>query len=316
VSGLKVYGIDRTNGLTQWSMDTPGTLATAVGMDDLRCYMATTKGGIHAYVMPLTKRAFEEKFGKEAAVPGAFNSSDPISNPSSLRTPYPLWNFQTDSQVALPPVLLPTQVVFANQSGVLYSFDRDKNKLGDRFYSASAITAPIGQHGNDMYVASQDYNVYNLELSGARLALRWQTTIHSRILAKPIVAGSDVYVVGVDQGLFCLDRLSGAVKWRQPKAETYLAASKRLVFAADKFNNTMCIDRDKGTILSTWDTRNWAHRLTNEYNDRLYLVNHDGQVVCLHDHDKSYEKPHKHNAPPPPKPEKKPMEEMPMEEKK
>ena len=108
------------------------------------------------------------------------------------------------------------------------------------------------------------------------------------------------------------------MQWRQPQADEYLAASKRLLFAADRWGNVLCLDRQKGTILNTWDTRNWALRIPNEYNDRLYLLNHDGQVLCLHDHDKEYDKPFKHNAPPPAKGPAKPkadMDEKPAGEK-
>jgi outer membrane protein assembly factor BamB len=328
VAGLKLYGIDRPTGLVHWDLDLPGVLSTAVGMDDTRFFLATADGGVYAYVLPLSRRALEEKFSKEGiAGQVVFNSPDPIVNPSSIRVPHRLWYFHTDAPVMLPPLVLPTHVAFANRAGVVYTFDRDFNKLGDRFYSRSAITAPIGQAESregdkpgdvkqNLYVASQDYNVYNFELVAARLALRWQTTIHSKVLIKPAVIGPDLFVVGVDQGLFCLDRMDGAVRWRQPQAEEFLAASKRLVFAGDRWGNVLCLDRQKGNVLNTWDTRNWAFRLTNEHSDRLYLVNHDGQIVCLHDQDKEYAKPLKHNAPPPVKVEKKVEEGAPMEEKK
>jgi len=298
-TGLTLYGVDRRTGLTQWSLDTPGILSTSVGIDDLRCYAPTVDGEVYAYVLPLSKQAYEARFGADPQGQGAFVSNDPISNPTTLRIPIKLWDFQTDSVVSQPPVLLSTHVVFANKAGVLYSFERDRNRLGDRFYSRGPITAPIGQQENDLYVASEDYNVYNIELVGARLALRWQATLHSRILDKPIVADKELFVVGLDQGLFCMDRFDGALKWRQPEASKYVASNKRMVFAKDRFGNLLCLDRAKGKVINTWDTRAWGHLVLNEYNDRLYLVSHDGQLLCLHDHAPEYAKPYKHNAAPP-----------------
>ena len=168
-AGLTLYGIDRPSGLTHWSMDLPGPPSTAIGMDDTRFFVSTLGGGVYAYVLPLSRRAFEEKFSKEGlAGQVVFTSPDPIVNPSSIRVPAKLWNFQTDVPVVLPPVVLPTSVVFANKIGVIYTFDRNFNKLGDRYYGRASITAPMGQYDNDLYIASQDYNVYNFELNGVR----------------------------------------------------------------------------------------------------------------------------------------------------
>jgi outer membrane protein assembly factor BamB len=299
LSGMKLYGIDRPTGIVAWSMDTPGIPSAPLGLDELRCYLATTDGEVYAYVIPLSGRAFQDRFGGEEKGKGDYQSLDPITNPTSIRTPFRLWDFQTNSEVVQAPVPLATHVVFANKAGVLYSFQRDVNRLGDRFYSRGPITAPISSIGNDIYVASQDYAVYNFEMVSGRFGLRWQTTIHSRILDKPIIVGPELYVVGLDQGLFCLDRGDGSVRWRQPEAAKYLAASKRLVLAADRFGNTLCLDRANGRLLQTWNTRGWGHRLTNEYTDRLYLASDDGTVVCLRDLDPQYARPYHHNAPPP-----------------
>lgn len=297
LSGVTVYGIDRLSGLVAWSLDSPGIPSAPIGMDESRFYLATTDGEVYAYVLPLSARAFEEQFGGTEKGTGDYRSVDPVANPSSIRSPFKLWDFQTNYQVVQAPVPLSTHVVFANKAGVLYSFQRDINRLADRFYSRAPITAPISHLGEDIYVASQDYTVYNFEVSVGRFGPRWQTTIHSRILEKPIVVGSELYVVGLDQGLFCLDRFDGSIKWRQRDAAQFLAASKRLVFAADRFGNTLCLDRAKGRVLHSWNTREWGHRVVNEDTDRLYLVNHDGLVICLHDRDREYAQPYFHNAP-------------------
>jgi outer membrane protein assembly factor BamB len=300
LSGLTVYGIDRQTGLVAWSMRSPGIPSAPIGMDETRFYLATTDGEVYAYVLPLSARAFTEQFGGQEKGTGDYQSADPVTNPASLRTPFKLWDFQTNYQVVQAPVPLSTHVVFANRAGVLYSFQRDVNQLADRFYSQAPITAPISHVGDDIYVASQDYSVYNFEVTGGQLGQRWQTTIHSRILEKPIVVGPEVYVVGLDQGMFCLDRGDGSIRWRQTDAAQFLAASKRLVFAADRYGNTLCLDRAKGRVLHSWNSRGWGHRVVNEETDRLYLVNHDGLVICLHDLDREYAQPYFHNARPAP----------------
>lgn len=300
LSGMQVYGIDRQTGMVGWSLLAPGIPSAPIGMDESRFYLATTDGEVYAYVLPLSARAFEEQFGGKEKGTGDYRSADPVSNPSSIRTPFKLWDFQTNYQVVQAPVPLSTHVVFANRAGVLYSFQRDVNQLADRFYSRAAITAPISHVGDDIYVASQDYTVYHFEVTAGQLGPRWQTTIHSRILEKPIPIGSELFVVGLDQGLFCLDRSDGSIKWRQRDAAQFLAASKRLVFAADRHGNTLSLDRAKGRVLHTWNSRDWGHRIVNEDTDRLYLVSNDGVVICLHDLDREYAQPYFHNAPPAP----------------
>jgi outer membrane protein assembly factor BamB len=317
LAGLKLHGVERANGTVQWIYDIPGGLSASPGVDATRCYLCTAAGGVYAYVLPLSERAALMK-AKEAQA-GDYVIRDPIANSGSARTLYALWNMQTDIPVVMPPVVLSTHVVFANRAGVVYAFNKDRAAASDVFRSQSLLTAPIAHkiveitdpqpaREEYIYVATQDNNVYCFEVIAGRMALRWRGTIHARILQKPVVAGDELYVVGLGRGLFCLDRNTGDVKWHQSQATTFLSAGKRLVFATNDHGSILVLDRQKGQINGAWNTSEYGVRVTNEVNDRLYLANHDGLVVCLRDINKEHDKPILHHQAPKPAGADKPAE--------
>jgi hypothetical protein len=64
--------------------------------------------------------------------------------------------------------------------------------------------------------------------------------------------------------------------------------------------------------VGVWDARDFVVKIPNEMNDRLYLANHDGLVLCLQDSSREHDRPIWHQAPK--KPEAapvKPVDELP-----
>jgi hypothetical protein len=239
---------------------------------------------------------------------------------TTRQVPEDLWGYQADSELAQPPVVLANHVVMADTTGRLFLIQKDRRALADLFVSPEPLTASIGQSGDDIYVAAQDHNIYGFEVIGGRLTLRWRYTTANLVLQKPMVVGDDLYVVPEARGLICLDRFTGALRWRYPPGQQFVAASKRLVFVADRQGQTHVVERQRGQPVGTLNTRDFAIRVPNDVSDRLILANHDGLVVCLHDRAKGHEQPVYHNAPevkpaakppePQPAPDEKPKEPM------
>ena len=305
VSGSKLYGMERATGVREWTYDLSGALTAAPAADLEWAYLCTGDGRLHAYLLPGPLR--EQPPPEPAAKPGkpvsprsSYAAGSPTLSPylrPALRTPQARWQFQTDGVIHQTPALTATHVVIADSRGELYSLQREQRALADRFPSRAPITAPFGQVGESLYVASQDYNVYAFDVILGKLVLRWRFVTGGQVVKKPMPIGDELYVVGEGRGLICLDRHTGALLWRTPGLDRFLAASRRMVFAADSRGRVVVLDRQRGRPMGTLDTRDFAVLVPNDVTDRLYLANHDGLVVCLSDLDPTHDQPVYHNRP-------------------
>jgi hypothetical protein len=86
-----------------------------------------------------------------------------------------------------------------------------------------------------------------------------------------------------------IKRSTGELVWRNARADRFLAANPKFVYALDPQGRLMVIDQARGKELTTLDTRDFVIPIRNDRTDRLYLTANNGLIVCLHDRD--YRKP-------------------------
>ncbi len=324
VAGEKIYAIDRQTGTVEGSRELPGALSAAPAVDDNYMFLCSGNNRVYAFQLPASLRSTTDTPAKpkedEASSKNVFISGGYGVPAAHIRAPNLLWQFQSETSLPNPPLMLDTHAVFADSSGLVRTVQKDKRIKGDAFETHGKVTAPLARYGSNVFVASEDHNLYAFDVAAGQLNSMWRYTTGSPVDQKPMVFGDDVCVVSRDQKLFCLDRKSGQPRWQKQKVDRCVGASKRFVFAADSLGQLLVLDRQKGQLVGTLDTRDYAFLVPNDVTDRIYLANHDGLVLCLQDMSKEHDQPHAHTAPPPkpqPKPdEPMPMEPAPMEEKK
>jgi PQQ-like domain len=121
----------------------------------------------------------------------------------------------------------------------------------------------------------------------------WRHTAGSAIYRKPFATRDDLYVSSERNGLTRLNRETGETLWSikrgnrqltsQPDLDRVLAVNRKFVYATDRSGRLAVVDRIRGTILSTYDIRDFVVLTPNEWTDRLYLAAQNGLVLCLHD---------------------------------
>lgn len=290
VAGMKVYGIDRKTGIVEFDHEAPGVLSAAPALDDSFGYLCLADGRVNAYSLPTTDATGAERGGQSTT--GGVDAYGKVVATSKVT---PLWSIQANAAVTEPPVVFPNDVIFANREGTVQSFLKERSIPVDKFQTNVGIAAPLAKQDNWLYVASEDFNLYAFEVDQGLLKLRWQHVVPSAIVQKPWVIGDEIYVLGKAGGTECLDRMTGAVKWQQPLGDRFVACSRRLCIVADKNGKLLCLDRQRGQLVSTWDASAYARRVSNDSTDRIYLANHDGLVVCFQDAEKSHDQPLFHN---------------------
>lgn len=196
------------------------------------------------------------------------------------RLPRVAWSLDTALTILQPPVPANGQVGVVATDGTLLSLARFESKIRFGFKANGGVTVPLGHYGLTSYMGSQDFNVYAIAMSSGKV--EWRFPAGGAIDRAPYVTDEDVFAYARGRGLFRLDRRNGTRQWLNEDAVQFLATNKRFTYALDRVQRLLVLDHQRGTTLAHFDLRDWQVPVPNEANDRIYLANHDGQIVCLH----------------------------------
>src|SRR5262249_34132427 len=103
-----------------------------------------------------------------------------------------LWDYRSESRFEGMPLLTRESVIVADTGGAFLILAKPNRYLRYRCQTDSPLSAPLGQHGESVYVASQDFNLYAWDVAAGRLL--WRFSAGSPIFRKPEVNDEDIYV--------------------------------------------------------------------------------------------------------------------------
>jgi outer membrane protein assembly factor BamB len=227
------------------------------------------------------------------------------------------WEYDLRLRLNMRPLQSEGLLLVPSPSGILSALLKYPNlRTGTteafRYDTRSELSARPGRFDDQVFLgcANGDVHAVSVSREGER---RWRYTAGTAISRSPIgldiqVAADryqqDLYVVAERTGLARLDRETGEPLWRivrgqrtltaVPEADRFLAANRKFIYAADRSGRLLVVDRVRGSLLSTYDVRDFVFPVTNEWTDRLYLAANNGLLVCLHD--KEYVTPADHRA--------------------
>jgi outer membrane protein assembly factor BamB len=305
INSTVLYALDRKTGNPQWQCELPHGAATAPVADEDQIYLSLGAGRLYVYFLPRPEKESFLKTGgkpsgpadKSASSYGGRGSVPAIGPLTSVRDasrseatgpqPLLLWDYRNKDRLEQPPLVYGQTILMADTAGRVIGLAKEARFELSNFPTDGPVSVPLGQHTDSAYVASHDGNVYALRIETGRLL--WRFTSGTGLTYKPWVTDEDVYVVPEGAGLFRLDRKTGDAVWQQKRAERFLAANPKFVYAADSSGRLLILDRARGKQLSMYDTHDFAYPISNEMTDRLFLAANNGLLVCLHD--REYTKP-------------------------
>lgn len=304
IRGTYLYAVDRKTGQLRWDFEVPNALAAAPSADEERLYLCLGGNRFSVYDLPEVFRPLfpgQKRPEKPSAMPA--RESTPYGarltaiggaseRPSGGTGPQPqfVWDFRADSRLEQAPILTNDLVVLAGTNGAFFVASKVQRQVPYEFQTGAAISAPVGFHSgvleggqvSDMaYVASQDFNVYALDVTRGRIL--WRVTGGAPILKKPEVTDEDLYIAPEGAGLFRINRLTGETLWKNKAASRYLSSNKKFVYAVDRSNKLLIIDRALGSLRGSYDSHDFVVPISNEWTDRFFLAANDGLLFCLHD---------------------------------
>jgi outer membrane protein assembly factor BamB len=311
VSDTDVYALDRTDGKTLWVFRMPGSAAAPPIADEERLFLNVGKGRLYAYHIP-TKLELEDYAkgitekkpelpvdpravdfrkpvgsfvrGRDVAAVGPLSSAREVTK-SEVVGPQPReeWSYITNSRVEKTPLQTEDTLLLAEADGTIEGVAKTISKVVYSVPLERAIALQPGQHGKTAYIAAQDSNLYAGNMETGQVL--WRFTDGNVYTRPPAVTDKLIFLATARKGLYCLGREDGDLKWRSPSGGRFIATNSKFVYAADRSDRFLVLDRERGTVLSTYDLRDFVFPIVNERTDRIYLAAHNGLLLCLHDRD-------------------------------
>jgi outer membrane protein assembly factor BamB len=306
VEGVNLFALDRKTGKLRWQMIMPQGPSAPPAADDQAIYLALGIGELFAYqvpeglpIPPPPADTSADKASPPAVAPATSGTdyvpapvgraNDPAT-PALAKPALPergrprlLWNYRASTRLEQAPLQTRDLLVLAGVDGLYFASSKVTGQPQYRFRAQAPLSAPLAQWGNTGYVASQDFNVYAVDMVAGQII--WRFTGGAPILRKPAVTDEDLYVTAERAGLARLKRVTGEEIWRNLNANHFLANNPKFVYATDRSNRLLILDRARGTQLAVYDTRDYVVPINNELTDRLFLAANDGLFLCLHDRD-------------------------------
>ena len=228
---------------------------------------------------PLAPKAGDRE---AAAASGPFTAQ--TFRPFPRWTPPPLnllFEQHLDNSLEQPPLLTNVFMLLTDRRGTLLALSKYQPVEAFRYPTEGQITAPLAQYGDLAYAASQDQNLYALNIATGRS--QWRYTVPTQVYWPPQVNDQDVYLSPAGAGLYRLLRETGQLVWQNGTAQRFLGSNPKFVYATDRSGRLLVLDQRRGTVLSGYDTHDFVVPISNPYSDRFYLAANDGLLICLHD---------------------------------
>ncbi|MDR2441054.1 MAG: PQQ-binding-like beta-propeller repeat protein [Planctomycetaceae bacterium] len=111
----------------------------------------------------------------------------------------------------------------------------------------------------------------------------WQFAANGSIVERSAVIGNEVYCPTSTGGIHALDLITGKEKWYTPNICQFVAASKKRIYSLDRRSRLVILDRKTGTPIDAFDAQQFDRFLFNIETDRIYVVNDNGLIQCLHE---------------------------------
>jgi putative pyrroloquinoline-quinone binding quinoprotein len=289
VRGDMLFVLNRTNGLHRvfshfkddplpvYGYRLPATPSAPPVADDLGLFLAMSNRVV-GYLFPDPESlALIKKKELDAKIISVITDK-------SSQQPIQTWTFETPgATVEQAPLVTANDVDVVTNTGNFLYLNRFISYERVAYRIRSSVIAPMNSYDDTAYIAAEDYTLYALDMKAP--LLRWRFLSSAPIYRQPIVTDRDIYIVPERLGMSRLLRETGEEVWANRDAVQFLAVNPKIVYARDRRGNLLFLDALRGSILATFDLRDWTVVVANEWTDRIYVAAQDGQVLCLRHRD-------------------------------
>jgi outer membrane protein assembly factor BamB len=285
VADNKLIALDRLTGSMDWTVYVPNLPATDIVANEQNAYYSAANGEIISFAIPLPKaQALAVRSGTLAAETMVVKAEWS-------------WGMRLITALEQPPILLTNRLIIPNGNGNVVNLYHNKGQAAEPMPKLGLLSAPAATAASDMYFATMDGKLTAVEMTKDGPVQRWHYGDEGRIVQKPLTAGSDIFAVNEEGGMVCLDRQTGALRWKQRQIKQLISANLRALLAIDLQGNLRAFDRNHGVSLGSWYAQDYRLPVLNTQTDRVFLANHDGLIVAMRDVSPQHDQPILHFPP-------------------
>lgn len=201
-----------------------------------------------------------------------------VDHPLS-KEPFKLWEVNTGGPITAAPLLFGSDtLIFASQTGTVYSCSAPNKALHWSFTSGGPILGSPAVDESGVYIASTDRSLYKLSHGSGRVV--WRVRLPQPLEEGPIVTAQAVYQYCPHLGIVALDAETGREKWRHAAGRAFVAHASGVdtIFTEDR--RLEVLDHETGEMRHSIAAPAVAATVENPDHDAVILLGEDGRVLC------------------------------------
>jgi len=174
-------------------------------------------------------------------------------------------------------------VVFGTDKGNIISIAPDMPKLLWQFDASAAIAGPIIRDGMSLFFASEDMNVYRVDIiglpEGRRLVWKYQTD--GVLKTAPRVTRRVVYQYVYGKGVTAIEKDRGSSIWSVAGGIDLLTEARDRAYVITKDETLVVMNNAEGKKLSTVNFAGVLRHAANLVDSKIYIADKSGRIACL-----------------------------------
>lgn len=196
------------------------------------------------------------------------------------------WDIDISGDFFSSPCLMnETVIIIGSLNKRIYCLDIAGNLVWTYETNGEIWSSP-SQDGEFIYIGSDDGHLYSLTTDGS---LRWKTRLNGKIRSSsPCLSENDhlLYCGTFEGGMYCLDSITGSVKWSKQIAKPVLSSPSLIeeyVIFATSNNAVYCLGSYTGTKLWEFETggKVWSSPSAVQNDTMLFFGCLDSHVYGL-----------------------------------
>jgi outer membrane protein assembly factor BamB len=176
-----------------------------------------------------------------------------------------------------------TFVVFGTDQGNVISIDPNLPVRLWQFDAAGAIAGKIVQDGMSLYFASEEMNLYRVDIVGAPESRRlvWKSLMEGLLQTGPKATRTMVYQSVYDKELAAIDKDKGTLLWSVPGGVEFLSEAKNKSYVLTKDQTLVAMDNTTNKKLFSVNCAGVTISAANLVDSKIYIADKSGRIACL-----------------------------------
>jgi len=170
-------------------------------------------------------------------------------------------------------------VVFSTDAGNLVRISPDEPRLRWEFEASGGIVGPIIKDGESLFIASEDTNVYKVNI--IRGKLDWKYQANAVLDEAPRVTEEAVYQYAHQKGLAAIDIESGEGMWELVEGVDLLAERAGKAYVITKEPKLIVMDNNSGKQLYSINLEGVTKYVSNVVDSKIYIGDDSGRIACI-----------------------------------